>query len=70
MYPQFHRIPCTTDDPLLVCGAPLRRQLGRPTFEHLILCFRDWVVMQQQVRDHPDFDRWFLEYPEVISLMG
>jgi hypothetical protein len=21
--------------------------------------------MQQQIRDHPDFDRWFLEYPEV-----
>ena len=26
---------------------------------------RDWVLMQQRIHDHPDFDRWFLEYPEV-----
>ena len=24
--------------------------------------------MQQKIREHQDFDRWFVEYPEVLSL--
>ena len=36
--------------------------------------FRDWILVQQRIREHPDFDRWFVEYPEVgnirISLLN
>ncbi len=31
----------------------------------IIFFSRDWILVQQRIREHPDFDRWFVEYPEV-----
>ena len=32
--------------------------------------FRDWILVQQRIREHQDFDRWFVEYPEVRYIEG
>ena len=43
-------------------------------FQHLMKIkskdtyFRDWILVQQRIREHPDFDRWFVEYPEVGNI--
>ena len=31
--------------------------------------FRDWIIVQQRIREHQDFDRWFVEYPEDTTWM-
>ena len=35
----------------------------------IILFFRDWIIVQQRIREHQDFDRWFVEYPEDTTWM-
>ena len=37
-------------------------------FETAIL-FRDWSMVKERVRDHPDFDHFFIEYPEDTTWM-
>eukprot|EP00092_Neocalanus_flemingeri_P007705 GFUD01008321.1.p1 GENE.GFUD01008321.1~~GFUD01008321.1.p1 ORF type:complete len:1765 (+),score=291.33 GFUD01008321.1:752-6046(+) len=29
----------------------------------------DWILVQQRIREHQDFDRWFVEYPEDTTWM-
>jgi len=29
----------------------------------------DWLLVQQRIREHQDFDRWFVEYPEDTTWM-
>jgi len=29
----------------------------------------DWILVQQKIREHQDFDRWFVEYPEDTTWM-
>jgi len=29
----------------------------------------DWILVQQKIREHTDFDRWFVEYPEDTTWM-
>ena len=39
------------------------------TLIKLINCYvtRDWMLIQEKIKDHKDFDRWFVEYPEVSA---
>ena len=32
----------------------------------MIVYCRDWIIVQQRIREHQDFGRWFVEYPEVL----
>ncbi|XP_023343065.1 rho GTPase-activating protein 190 isoform X14 [Eurytemora carolleeae] len=29
----------------------------------------DWMLIQDRIKEHPDFDRWFVEYPEDTTWM-
>ena len=31
---------------------------------YFLLFFRDWHLVQNRIRDHPDFGHYFVEYPE------
>ena len=33
----------------------------------IIVYCRDWIIVQQRIREHQDFSRWFVEYPEVLK---
>ena len=34
-----------------------------------LLLSRDWMLIQDRIKEHPDFDRWFVEYPEDTTWM-
>ena len=31
--------------------------------------YRDWELLKDRIRGHPDFNRWFVEYPEETTWM-
>ena len=31
--------------------------------------YRDWELLKDRIRGHPDFNRWFVEYPEDTTWM-
>ena len=33
------------------------------------LFIRDWISVQEKIREHAEFDRWFVEYPEDTTWM-
>ena len=35
----------------------------------IIVYCRDWIIVQQRIREHQDFGRWFVEYPEDTTWM-
>ena len=41
---------------------------GSASIEPLLLS-RDWMLIQDRIKEHPDFDRWFVEYPEDTTWM-
>ena len=35
----------------------------------MISFYRDWELLKDRIRGHPDFNRWFVEYPEDTTWM-
>ena len=36
---------------------------------HFILYFSDWYLVMERIRDHPDFNHFFVEYPGDTTWM-
>ncbi len=54
--------------------AYLNTQLLAPLYSFsfkngFLLPFRDWTLVKERVRSHPDFEHFFVEYPEDTTWM-